>query len=81
MPSMGSDCHCYGSEYLTGREKASMGVFECPLHFRYHHRLKTFWGWLDQQLPDGTIVWTSPTGRIYRTTPGGPGLFPQMRPA
>jgi hypothetical protein len=26
-------------------------------------------------------VWTSPTGRIYRTTPGGPELFPQMRPA
>ena len=50
---------------------------------REHHRLKTFHGgvggWRDQQLPDGTIVWTSPTGRIYRTTPGGPELFPQMR--
>jgi hypothetical protein len=32
-------------------------------------------------LPDGTIVWTSPTGRVYRTTPGGPELFPQMRAA
>lgn len=32
-------------------------------------------------IPDGTIVWTSPTGRIYRTTPGGPEFFPQMRPA
>ena len=29
----------------------------------------------------GTIIWTSPTGRIYRTTPGGPEPFPQMRPA
>jgi hypothetical protein len=52
---------------------------------REHHRLKTFHGglggWRDQQLPDGTIVWTSPTGRVYRTTPGGPELFPQMRPA
>jgi hypothetical protein len=52
---------------------------------REHHRLKTFHGgaggWRDKQLPDGTIVWTSPTGRIYRTTPGGPELFPQMRPA
>jgi hypothetical protein len=52
---------------------------------REHHRLKTFHGgpggWRDEQLPDGTIVWTSPTGRIYRTTPGGPELFPQMRPA
>ena len=37
--------------------------------------------WRDKQLPDGTIMWTSPTGRIYRTTPGGLELFPQMRPA
>jgi hypothetical protein len=52
---------------------------------REHHRLKTFHGgpggWGDKQLPDGTIVWTSPTGRVYRTTPGGPELFPQMRRA
>jgi Domain of unknown function (DUF222) len=51
---------------------------------RFHHRLKTFLGgaggWRDKQLPDGTIIWTSPTGRIYRTTPSGPELFPQMRP-
>jgi hypothetical protein len=32
-------------------------------------------------LADGTIVWTSPTGRVYRTAPGGLELFPQMRPA
>jgi uncharacterized protein DUF222 len=52
---------------------------------REHHRLKTFHsgpgGWNDEQLADGTIVWTSPTGRTYRTTPDGPELFPQMRPA
>ncbi|MGV0644382.1 DUF222 domain-containing protein [Mycolicibacterium sp. XJ2546] len=52
---------------------------------RQHHRLKTFHGgpggWKDEQLADGTIVWTSPTGRTYRTTPGGAELFPQMRPA
>jgi hypothetical protein len=52
---------------------------------REHHRLKTFHGgpggWRDEQLPDGTIIWTSPTGRVYRTTPGGPDMFPQMRPA
>jgi len=51
---------------------------------REHHRLKTFHsgpdGWEDEQLADGTIVWTSPTGRTYRTTPDGPELFPQMRP-
>jgi hypothetical protein len=32
-------------------------------------------------LPDGTIVWTSPTGRIYQTTPAGYDLFPQLREA
>jgi hypothetical protein len=52
---------------------------------REHHRLKTFHGgpggWRDEQLADGTIVWTSPTGRVYRTTSGGAELFPQMRPA
>jgi hypothetical protein len=26
-------------------------------------------------------VWTSPTGRVYRTTPAGLDLFPQMREA
>jgi Domain of unknown function (DUF222) len=52
---------------------------------REHHRLKTFHsgpgGWSDEQLADGTIVWTSPTGRTYHTRPDGPELFPQMRPA
>ena len=52
---------------------------------REHHRLKTFHGgpggWRDEQLPDGTLVLTSPTGRVYRSTPAGTELFPQMRPA
>jgi hypothetical protein len=52
---------------------------------REHHRLKTFHsgpgGWRDEQLPDGTIIWTSPTGREYRTTPSGFDLFPQLREA
>jgi hypothetical protein len=52
---------------------------------REHHRLKTFHGgpggWHDDQLADGTIVWTSPTGRTYRSTPPGVDLFPQLRPA
>lgn len=46
---------------------------------RQHHRLKTFGGWRDTQLADGTIVWTSPTGRTYRTFPAGADLFPQPR--
>jgi len=46
---------------------------------RQHHRLKTFGGWRDKQLADGTVIWISPTGRTYRTTPAGADLFPQPR--
>lgn len=47
---------------------------------RKHHLLKTFWvgedGWSDIQQPDGTIVWTGPTGRTYTTYPGSRVFFP-----
>jgi hypothetical protein len=59
--------------------------WDLACYCREHHRLKTFHGgpggWQDQQLADGTIVWTSPTGREYRTTPNGFDLFPQLRDA
>jgi len=29
---------------------------ECLLASRHHYRLKTFCGWFDEQLPDGTII-------------------------
>ena len=49
---------------------------------RFHHLLKTFWqglgGWRDRQLPDGTIIWTSPTGHTYTTYPGAMHLFPTL---
>lgn len=49
---------------------------------RAHHLLKTFWcednGWAEQQHPDGTLVFTSPSGRTYTTTPGGALFFPQL---
>jgi hypothetical protein len=45
---------------------------------RLHHLIKTFWGWSDQQLPDGTVVWTSPSRHTYVTTPGSALLFPQL---
>ena len=52
------------------------------LKCRPHHLLKTFWcgdnGWAEQQHPDGTIVFTSPSGRTYTTTPGGALFFPQL---
>lgn len=43
---------------------------------RKHHLLKTFWGWTDQQFPDGTIGWNSPSGKVYTTVPGSWLLFP-----
>lgn len=46
------------------------------------HLLKTFCcgvgGWRDPQLPDGTVIWTSPTGHIYTTKPGSALLFPTL---
>ena len=45
---------------------------------RTHHLVKTFWGWRDQQLPDGTVILTSPAGKTYVTTPGSALLFPSL---
>ncbi|TGD86798.1 HNH endonuclease [Mycolicibacterium sp. CH28] len=49
---------------------------------RHHHLLKTFHtgqrGWADRQLPDGTVIWTSPSGRTYTTKPGAVLFFPQL---
>jgi hypothetical protein len=32
--------------------------------------MKTFLGWAEQQLPDGTVIWTLPDGHTYVSTPG-----------
>jgi hypothetical protein len=46
---------------------------------RGHHLIKTFCvGWTDRQLPDGTIILTTPTGHIYRTEPHGAAMFPAL---
>jgi hypothetical protein len=45
---------------------------------RKHHLLKTFGGWRDTQLPDGTVIWVLPDGRMYVTTPGSALLFPAL---
>jgi hypothetical protein len=49
---------------------------------RFHHLLKTFYcgvgGWHEQQLPDGTLNLTSPTGHTYTTKPGSVLLFPTL---
>jgi hypothetical protein len=63
----------YGARGLT-----HPGNLKCLC--RKHHLLKTFWvgpgGWSDEQLPDGTIVWTTPTGRRKHVPPGSRVLFP-----
>jgi hypothetical protein len=45
---------------------------------RKHHLLKTFWGWHDQQHPDGTVEWMAPDGQTYTTHPGSRLLFPSL---
>jgi Domain of unknown function (DUF222)/HNH endonuclease len=45
---------------------------------RKHHLLKTFWGWRDRQLDDGTVIWTLPSGQVYVTSPGSAILFPAL---
>lgn len=45
---------------------------------RFHHLLKTFWGWEDRQIQDGTVIWDLPGGQTYVTTPGSALLFPNL---
>lgn len=59
--------------YPTGTTHPSNTKCLC----RIHHLLKTFWGWRDSQLPDGTVVWTTPAGCTYDTKPGSRLLFPK----
>jgi len=40
--------------------------------------VKTFWGWREKQLPDGTLILTAPSGHTYVTTPGSALLFPSL---
>lgn len=42
---------------------------------RTNHLMKTFGGWHDVQLPDGTVIWTSPSGKKYITKPGSRLFF------
>ncbi|TQR87174.1 HNH endonuclease [Mycobacterium hodleri] len=57
-----------------GPTQASNLKFLC----RFHHLVKTFWGWSDEQLVDGTIIWTSPAGDRYVTHPGSALVFPGL---
>jgi hypothetical protein len=73
QPAIGCDID-HSVPYPVGPTHPSNNNLKC----RIHHLLKTFCGWTDSQLPDGTIVWTSPIGRTYTTPPAGARLFPQL---
>jgi hypothetical protein len=49
---------------------------------RLHHLIKTFYGgpggWTEQQLPDGTIILSAPTGHTYVSEAHGAALFPTL---
>lgn len=46
---------------------------------RIHHLVKTFVpGWSEQQLPDGTVLLTSPTGHLYRCEAHGAAMYPTL---
>ncbi len=40
--------------------------------------MKTFLGWHEKQLADGTLILTAPSGHTYVTTPGSALLFPSL---
>lgn len=60
--------------YPRGKTQASNLKCLC----RFHHLVKTFLGWRDHQLPDGTVEWLSPTGQRYTTHPGSRLQFPAL---
>ena len=31
-----------------------------------------------RMIPDGTVIWTAPSGKVYTTKPGGSLFFPQL---
>jgi hypothetical protein len=49
------------------------------LVIRKHHLIKTFHqGWIEQQLPDGTLILTAPTGHTHTTEAHGAAMFPAL---
>ena len=58
------DCDIYDTVPYADGGPTHTSNLKC--YCRTHHLVKTFWGWRDQQLPDGTIILNSPAGRNLR---------------
>jgi hypothetical protein len=74
--------HCDIDHTVPWQQGGPTHPWNLGLLCRVHHLLKTFWtgenGWSQRQHSDGTMTWTSPSGRRYTTTPGGVLLYPQL---
>ena len=78
--AVAAGCRLEATTPVPGALRGHTNVFSATLKClcRLHHLLKTFCEWRDQQLPDGTVVWTSPSGQTYTTRPGSRILFPSL---
>ena len=82
FPGCGRRAECADIDHTVPYPLGPTHPSNLKLLCRLHHLLKTFWtgqnGWSDQQEPDGTVIWTAPTGHTYVTKPGGALYFPQL---
>ena len=74
VPATHCDCD-HTIPYVQGGPTHA-GNLKC--YCRTHHLMKTFWGWSEKQLADGTLILTSPAGDTHVTTPGSALLFPSL---
>jgi hypothetical protein len=70
--------HCDVDHTVPYAEGGATHASNLKCYCRTHHLIKTFWGWREQQLADGTLILTSPAGQTYVTTPGSALLFPSL---
>ncbi|MGB6205522.1 DUF222 domain-containing protein, partial [Mycobacterium sp.] len=70
--------HCDLDHTIPHADGGPTHASNLKCYCRTHHLVKTFWGWREKQLPDGTVILTSPSGQTYVTTPGSALLFPNL---
>ncbi len=70
--------HCDLDHTIPYAQGGATHASNLKCYCRSHHLVKTFWGWRETQLPDGTLILTSPAGHTYVTTPGSALLFPSL---